>query len=69
VTAEPPAHIPYFGSWDDLEKIYAVSAGRRVTMKADQLQGVFMPNPKDVRIAQLEAQLKQLQGRIADHAP
>jgi hypothetical protein len=32
-------------------------------MDADRLQGVFMPNPKDVRIAELEAQLAALQNR------
>lgn len=61
VTAEPPAHVPYFGSWDDPSRIYALNAGERVVMKADALQGVFMPNPKDVRIAELEAQVAALQ--------
>jgi N-methylhydantoinase B/oxoprolinase/acetone carboxylase alpha subunit len=63
VTAEPPADVPYLGCWDDPTKIYASSAGRRVLMDADKLQGVFMLNPKDVRIAELEAQVAQLQGR------
>jgi N-methylhydantoinase B/oxoprolinase/acetone carboxylase alpha subunit len=61
VTAEPPADVPYLGCWDDPTKIYASSAGRRVLMDADKLQGVFMLNPKDVRIAELEAQVAQLQ--------
>jgi hypothetical protein len=61
VTPEPPEHIPYFGSWDDPQKIYATSAGQRIVMDADRLQGVFMPNPRDVRIAELEAQLAALQ--------
>ena len=63
VTAEPPADLPYFGSWDDTKTIYATSAGRRITMPADQLQGVFMPNPKDLRIAELERELAQLKAR------
>jgi acetone carboxylase alpha subunit len=63
VTPEPPGHIPYFGSWDDPRKIHATSAGQRIVMDAGQLQGVFMPNPKDVRIAELEAQLAALQER------
>jgi acetone carboxylase, alpha subunit len=62
VTAEPPADVPYFGCWDDRNKIYATSGGQRIQMDADKLQGVFMPNPKDVRIAELEAQLARLQG-------
>jgi acetone carboxylase, alpha subunit len=57
VLREPPKELPYFGSWEDPNTIYAVNAGQRVTMKADALQGVFMPNPKDLRIAELEAQL------------
>jgi hypothetical protein len=62
VTAQPPADVPYFGCWDDRTKIYATSGGQRIQMDADKLQGVFMPNPKDVRIAELEAQLARLQG-------
>ena len=62
VTAQPPEDVPYFGCWDDRTKIYATSGGQRIQMDADKLQGVFMPNPKDVRIAELEAQLARLQG-------
>jgi acetone carboxylase alpha subunit len=61
VTAQPPADVPYFGCWDDRNKIYATNGGQRIQMDADKLQGVFMPNPKDVRIAELEAQLARLQ--------
>lgn len=64
VKSEPP-DIPYFGSWDDPREIYAVNAGQRIKMPADQLQGVFMPNPKDVRIAELEQQLQALQSSRA----
>ena len=58
ITPEPPAHLPYLGSWNDNAEIYASSMGQRVKMPASQLQGVFMPNPKDVRIMQLEAELE-----------
>jgi acetone carboxylase alpha subunit len=60
VTPEPPASLPYLGSWNDPAKIYGSSAGQRVLMDGDKLQGVFMLNPKDLRIAELEAQLKRL---------
>ena len=63
VTAAPPPGLPYFGSWDDPKTIYATSGGRRITMPADQLQGVFMPNPKDLRIAELERELAQLKSQ------
>jgi len=62
VSAQPPEDVPYFGCWDDRTKIYATSGGQRIQMDAGKLQGVFMPNPKDVRIAELEAQLARLQG-------
>lgn len=64
VTPEPPQQMPYFGSWNDVNVIYADSAGQRITMPANALQGVFMPNPKDVRIAQLEAEVAQLRERL-----
>ena len=57
--------MPYFGSWDDPRVIYASSAGGRIKMPADQLQGVFMLNPKDLRIAELEAQVAALQAAPA----
>ena len=60
VTTAPPAHIPYFGSWDDPKVIHAVTMGQRITMGAEALQGAFMLNPKDVRIAQLEAEVAAL---------
>jgi hypothetical protein len=64
VTKVPPVHIPYFGSWDDPKVIHAVSMGQPLTMSADALQGAFMLNPKDVRIAQLEAQVAVLKARV-----
>ncbi|MFT4103498.1 MAG: acetone carboxylase subunit alpha, partial [Burkholderiaceae bacterium] len=60
VTAEPPADVPYFGSWNDPARIYATTMGQRVTMSADRMQGAFMLDPKDVRIAELEARLAAL---------
>jgi acetone carboxylase alpha subunit len=57
VTAEPPAHLPYFGSWENTQEIYATTMGQRVKMPSDQLQGAFMIDPKDLRIAELEAKL------------
>ena len=64
-TAEPPAYLPYFGSWDDQKVIYGQMLGQRVKMPADQLQSMFMPNPKDVRIAALEAELAAARAELA----
>ncbi|NKF21857.1 hydantoinase B/oxoprolinase family protein [Solimonas marina] len=66
VTAEPPADLPYFGSWDDNRRIYAQNPAinLKVVMNADQLQGFYMPNPKDLQIASLEAQLAKAQAAL-----
>jgi acetone carboxylase, alpha subunit len=59
VTPEPPTDVPYMGSWDNNAEVWASIPGMmRVKTPSDQIQGVFMPNPKDVRIAQLEAELE-----------
>jgi len=62
VTPEPPAHIPYFGSWTDPNMIYAGLPGQRICTTAAEQTGVMMPNPKDVRIAELEAEIERLKG-------
>ncbi|MCC7414321.1 MAG: hydantoinase B/oxoprolinase family protein [Gammaproteobacteria bacterium] len=63
VTREPPADLPYFGCWDDPQLIYASPpGGTRVRMQAGRLQGVWMSNPKDRRIAELEAELASCRG-------
>jgi N-methylhydantoinase B/oxoprolinase/acetone carboxylase alpha subunit len=64
VTKEPPAHIPYFGSWDNGKEVYATTMGQRVKMSSDQLQGAFMLNPKDLRIMQLEGELAQTKSQL-----
>ncbi|TJY63271.1 acetone carboxylase subunit alpha [Sinimarinibacterium sp. CAU 1509] len=57
VTPEPPAHLPYMGCWDDPSEVYGIYAGQRVKMQGPDLTSQFMLNPKDVRIAELEAEL------------
>ncbi|PSR34468.1 MAG: acetone carboxylase subunit alpha [Sulfobacillus benefaciens] len=63
VTNEPPADLPFFGSWNDRDVIYAGGyAGMPQTkMAADAITPVMMPDPKDVRIAELEQILAQIQ--------
>ena len=63
-TPEPPENIPYFGSWDDPKKIWAMNGGQRVVLDADKLTGMFMPNPKDVRIGKLETQVEALRAEL-----
>ena len=59
VTAEPPENVPYYGCWDNPETIYGTRGGQRIKMDADKLQGSFMANPKDLKIAELEAALER----------
>ncbi|MEC9361810.1 MAG: hydantoinase B/oxoprolinase family protein [Pseudomonadota bacterium] len=54
-TDKPPAHLPFYGSWKERDVIYRGNPNE--TCKADEMVGVVMPNPKDVRIAELEAML------------
>jgi acetone carboxylase, alpha subunit len=66
VTPEPPTEVPYMGSWDNNAEVWASIPGMmRVKTPSDQIQGVFMPNPKDVRIAQLEAELEACRAKKA----
>lgn len=62
VTDEPAPGLPYLGSWgDDPETIIASPPGEaRYTMKGSELTGVMLSNPKDRRIAELEAEVAAL---------
>lgn len=61
VTDEPPEHLPFYGSWGtDRDTIYAGGPDRKTS--ADAIEPVMMPNPKDVRIAELEAEVARLRG-------
>jgi acetone carboxylase, alpha subunit len=70
VTEEPPAYLPYYGSWGDDNSVihataWAMSGPVRVAAPMDQLPQIFLPDPnvlalaaQQARIAQLEAQLE-----------
>lgn len=58
-TPKPPEKVPFFGSWDDPALIYRGSPDD--TCPADAIAPVMMPDPKDVRIAALEARLAELE--------
>ncbi|WP_051748894.1 hydantoinase B/oxoprolinase family protein [Nevskia soli] len=63
---EPPANIPYYGCWgEDCSTIYAgpFAGVPRKVMRADNIEAVFMPNPKDVRIAELEDRIRTLEAK------
>lgn len=66
VTSEPPADVPFYGSWGpDNETIWATvwSAKGPVRLAAPmaQLPPVLLPDPKDIAILTLQAQLAAAQ--------
>ena len=67
VTAGPDPALPYFGAWgDNLGPILANAPGAAPkTMPADAVEGVMLGNPKDRRIAELEAEVASLRARLA----
>ncbi len=57
VRPAPPADVPYFGAWDDRETIYLGSPDQKAAR--NEALGVTMPDPRDVRISQLEDMLRK----------
>jgi N-methylhydantoinase B/oxoprolinase/acetone carboxylase alpha subunit len=60
-TETPPADVPFYGSWGDPRVLFRGTP--QDLCPADAIAPVMMPNPKDVRIAQLEAELAHLRDR------
>jgi hypothetical protein len=54
-TPEPPREVPFYSSWKDRSLLYRGSSDD--TYPADATRPVMTPNPKDVRIVQLEARI------------
>ena len=55
---KPPANVPYYGSWDDPTVLHLGTPDK--TCPADAIEPVMMPDPKDVEIARLKAELAAL---------
>ena len=63
-TEEPPVDLPFYGSWGkDRSVIFAGPYGGvpRRTMSADAIEAIYMPNPRDVKIAELEQRIQELE--------
>ncbi|MEA2626906.1 MAG: hypothetical protein QOD06_2951, partial [Candidatus Binatota bacterium] len=56
-TPSPPEGLPYYGSWADRDEVHLGSASQKAARGT--VAGVTMPDPRDVRIAELEARLKE----------
>jgi N-methylhydantoinase B/oxoprolinase/acetone carboxylase alpha subunit len=63
-TNQPPAHLPWYGCWTDRDVIYA--GGPEVFTSADAIIPVMMADPRDVRLAALEAKVRELQGSSSE---
>jgi malate synthase len=66
VTDAPPADLPFFGSWSDPTVLFAGGyAGQpHVTMPADAIEPIMLPHPREVKIAQLEAEIESLKAQV-----
>ncbi len=62
VRDEPAPALPYMGSWgDDTDEVIASPPGAaRYRMKSNAMTGIMLSNPKDRRIAELEAELARV---------
>lgn len=69
VKPEPPLDMPYFGSWGNPAELYAGHGASRVKMSAKSVQPVWLPDPRETRIAELEGQVARLQERLATSEP
>lgn len=59
VKETPPEHLPYYGGWGtDHTRLFA----NGTEVQSDQVGMIMMPDPRDVRITELENQLARLSG-------
>ena len=66
VTPEPPAAVPYYGSWgDDASTIWATAWGVRgpvrVSGPMDQLPPILLPDPNLLQVLTLQARVAELE--------
>jgi len=68
-TPEPPAHVPYYGSWGDDNSIIHATAWTthgpvRVAAPAGQLPQIFLPDPNVIALTVQQARIAELQARV-----
>jgi N-methylhydantoinase B/oxoprolinase/acetone carboxylase alpha subunit len=57
----PPENVPYYGGWgEDHQTLYADG----LSMPADAIETIMLPDPKDVEIAKLKKSLSEMEGRL-----
>lgn len=62
VTAEPPADIPYYGSWNDSVELYAGNSGKGLP---GELPPIVLPDPLEVENARLRERLATLEAQAS----
>ena len=70
MTEEPPAHLPYYGSWGDDNSVihataWATSGPVRVAAPMDQLPQIFLPDPNILALAAQQARIAELEAQLA----
>ena len=70
-TEEPPAHLPYYGSWGDDNSVihataWATSGPVRVAAPMDQLPQIFLPDPNVLALAAQQARIAELEARLRE---
>ena len=68
VTPEPPAHLPYYGSWGDDNSVVHATAWSthgsvRVAGPVSQLPQIFLPGPNVIALAGLLGRRRPARGR------
>lgn len=63
VKDEPPTDIPFFGSWNDSEELYAGPYGKALP---GQHPPIMLPDPTEVELATTKAELAALKSQLAE---
>ena len=74
VTAEPPAHLPYYGSWGDDNSVIHATAWTthgplRVAGPMSELPQIFLPDPNVLALAAQQARIAELEARLHEVEP
>jgi hypothetical protein len=74
VTAEPPAHLPYYGSWGDDNSVIHATAWTthgplRVAGPMSELPQIFLPDPNVLALAGQQARIAGLEARLRELEP
>jgi acetone carboxylase, alpha subunit len=74
VTAEPPSHLPHYGSWGDDNSVIHATAWTthgplRVAGPMSELPQIFLPDPNVLALAAQQARIAELEARLHEVEP